>query len=103
MAKITHVTRLLGDLSQLDEIPSEILEPCLVTHISMVIESVGFGWTTPAQARAELKGVEHFISIFGGIHSRIATSNRVYQFCNMTDESMIEICKKVCEEADIEI
>jgi hypothetical protein len=97
MPKIKHVTRIFGDLSELDEIPSEFIEPYLVTYMSMVIESVGFGFDTPAEARERLKGIERFISIFGGIHARLATQNRVYDFCNMSDEKMIEICKQVCE------
>jgi hypothetical protein len=97
MPKIKHVTRMLGDLSELEEIPSEFIEPYIVTYISMVIESVGFGFDTPAEARERLKGVERFVSIFAGIHARIATQNQVYDFCKMSDEEMIKICKQVCE------
>lgn len=98
MAKITHVSRIFGDLREMDEIPSEFIEPYLVTYISMVIEGVGLGFTKPEEARANLKGVMRFISIFGGLHSRIAVSNKYMDFCDLSDEKMIEICKEVCKD-----
>lgn len=102
MSKIKHVTRILGDLSELDEIPSEYIEPYIVTYFSMVIESVGFGFYTPAKARERLKGMERFICIFAGIHARIATSNKVNDFCRLSDEAMIKICKQVCKSENEE-
>lgn len=98
MSKIKHVTRIDSDLSELDEIPSEYIEPYLITYFSMVIESVGYGFDTPQQARDRLKGIERFISIFGGLHARIATQNKVFEFCNMSDEEIINICKQVCKQ-----
>jgi hypothetical protein len=97
MANIEHCTRVFGDLSKMVEIPSEYIEPYLKTFLSMQIESIGLGYSTPAEARADLKGVEHFVSIFCGIHSRFATSNEYNKFCSMSDEQIIEICKKVCK------
>jgi len=97
MGKITHVTLFYTDLSKLDEIPSEYLEPYLIAFLTAVIEGVGCGWTTPSQARADLMGLERFVSLFGGLHSRLATSNKYRDFCNMSDEDMIKICKETCE------
>jgi hypothetical protein len=97
MAKITHVTRILGNLSEMDEIPSEYIEPYLRTFLMMEIESVGFGFSTPAEARAELKAVEQFFMIFAGLHARYAVMNEYGKFSRMTDEEIIEICKKVCD------
>jgi hypothetical protein len=97
MGKIKHVTRIFGDLSEMNEIPSEFIEPYLHTFLSMQIESIGLGFTTPAEARAELKGVEHFIMIFAGLHARYAVMNEYGKFCRMTDEQIIEICKKAVE------
>ncbi len=98
MAKITSTSRIFGDLSELDEIPSESIEKYLVAYISMEIEAVGLGFTKPEEARANLMGVERFVSRFCGIHARLATQNRYYDFCNLSDEDMISICKKVCQE-----
>lgn len=98
MAKIKHVTRMFGELSHLDEIPSEFIEPYIVTYISMTIESVGFGFDTPAEARERLQGLERFISIFAGVHARIATQNQVYKICGLSDEKMISMCKQVCKQ-----
>lgn len=98
MGKIKHVSRVFSDLREMEEIPSEFIEPYLVTYLSMVIESVGFGFETPAEVREDLKGVERFISLFGGLHARLAIGNKYGDFCRMSDEEMIKICKQVCEE-----
>ncbi len=102
MPKIDHVSLIYTDLRKMEQIPSEFIEPYLKTFLMAIIEGVGGGWTTPAEARADLKGVERFICLFGGLHSRIAVSNESYRFCQLSDEDMIKICKKVCEDADIE-
>lgn len=93
--KITHVTLLLTDLSKMDEIPSEFIEPYLLTFLKSKIETVGLGFETPSQAREELKAVEHFVDLFCGVHARIATKNKYKEFYNLSDKDMIEICKKV--------
>lgn len=93
--KINHVTLILTDLSQMNEIPSEFIEPYLLTFLKSKIESVGLGFETPDEVRADLKGVERFISIFGGIHSRYAVNNKYYEFYSLSDENMIKICKEV--------
>lgn len=67
------------------------------------IEGVAMGLYTPDEARSSLKGVEHFISSFGGIHSRYATSNMYGNFCRLTDEKMIEICKNTFKEGEEKI
>lgn len=97
MPKIKHTTLLYTDLSELNEIPSEFLEPYLVKFMSYIIEAVGTNWKTPAEARAELKGIESFVSLFGGVHSRYAMMHQYFNFVNLKDEDMIKICKKACK------
>jgi hypothetical protein len=80
----------------LSEIPSEFIEPYLVTFVGQIIESVGFGFIKPDRARQDLKGVMRFVSQMCGIHARMATNNKYSDFIEMSDEEMIGICRKVC-------
>src|SRR5690242_18322212 len=98
MPPITHVSRLGSDLRELNEIPSEFIEPYIVTYLSMVIESVATGFDTPAKARERMKEIERFVSIFCGLHARLATHNQVYAFCSLSDEKMITICKETFQD-----
>ena len=82
-------------MKDLPEIPSEFIEPYLKRFLMIQIESVGSGFDSPEKARQTLKGVDYFISCFGGLHSRIATSNEYDRFIKLSDEEMISICKKV--------
>lgn len=93
--KINHVSLITTDLSQMDEIPSEFIEPYLLTFLKSKFESVGLGYETPTEARVELKVIERFVSIFCGTHARIAVSNEYDKFCRLSDDEMIEICKKL--------
>lgn len=93
--KITHVTLAFTDLSKMDEIPSEFIEPYLLTFLKSKIESVGLGYETPEQVRQQLKVIERFTSLFCGLHARIATSNQYRKFYNLSNDDMIEICKEV--------
>lgn len=97
MAKITHTSLMFTDLRELDEIPSDFIEPYLVKFWEYIIESVGCGWKTPAEAKGELKGIENFVSLFGGLHSRIATMNEYYKVKNMNDDQFLDMCKRVCK------
>lgn len=93
--KIKHVTLSLIDISDMNEIPSEFIEPYLQKFLISRIESVGLGFKTPEEVRQDLKGVEKFASIFCGIHARLATYNKYSEFWNLSDEDMIIICKDV--------
>mgnify|MGYP001595230497 CR=1 FL=1 len=85
-------------MDKLPEINSEVIEPYLKAFLMENIEGVAFGLYTPDEARQSLKGVDHFISSFGGIHSRCATSNMYGKFCAMSDEVMKEVCKKTFKD-----
>ena len=80
----------------LPEIPSEYIEPYLVTFIGGIIESVGYGFKKPEEARQDLKGVSRFVSQMCGIHARMAVNNKYTDFIGMPDEEMLKICRKVC-------
>ncbi len=83
-----------------NKIPSEFIEPYLQKFLMENIEGVAMGLYTPNEARNSLKGVEHFISSFGGIHSRYATSNMYGKFYRLTDEEMIKICRNTFKETN---
>lgn len=87
-------------IEKLPEIPSELIEPYLKNFLSLQIEGIGCGLTKPQDARNDLKGVQYFVSAYCGIHARFATSNEYDRFCNLSDEDMVAICKKVFKEAD---
>lgn len=82
-------------MNDLTKIPSEFIEPYLLRFLSLQIESVGFGLMSPDEARRLLSGVEYFATCFCGVHASLAISNEYGKFCRLTDEQMIEICKKV--------
>ena len=98
MPKIDHVTLQYTDISQMEQIPSDFIEPYLVKFHLAVIESVAEGWRTPAEARGEINGVMRFINLFGGLHARMATSNVYSKFCELSDEDMIKICKETFKD-----
>lgn len=79
--------------NKLTKIPSDFIEPYLKRFLSIQIESVGFGLTSPEEARNYLSGVGYFVSCFCGVHASIATQNEYGKFCRLTDDKMIEICK----------
>jgi hypothetical protein len=85
------------DLKQrgLTEIPSEFIEPYLVAMLSMELECIAFKPTQERldKAKANLKGVEEFVSRFCGIHARYATMNTYKSFYDMSLEQAIEIVK----------
>lgn len=97
MPKITHTSLMFTDLSELNEIPSEFLEPYLSKFMNYIIESVGCGWKTPSDAKKELAGLDHFVNLFGGLHSRIAMSNEYYRIKDMPDDTFLSTCKEVCK------
>lgn len=91
-------------MAKLPEIPSEFIEPYLVKYFGYIIDSVGHGLKKPAEAKQDLLGVERFISMFGGIHSRLAISNEYYRIYAMSDEQFQKFCKETVKEsiADVE-
>lgn len=99
MLKITHTTLNYTDLSKLNEIPSEFIEPYLVAYQSMLIEFVALEYYTPKEAKNKFEAIEDFVSLFGGIHSRLATQNAYYRFDNIPDGKMVEFCKGICKNS----
>ena len=94
MAKITHTTLIYTDLSELNEIPSEYIEPYLQKFLMYMLECVACGFKKPEEARQELKAIESFVGIFCGLHARIATTNVFFKYINLSDENMINVAKE---------
>ena len=85
-----------GNYDQLrDTIPSEFIEPFLVSYISYQLESTAFGFRTHKQVVADLEGLQKFVSLFCGIHSRYAMNNEVYKIKEMHPNTWKAIAKKV--------
>jgi len=85
-------------MAKLPEIPSEFIEPYLAAYFGSVIQSVGYGFKSVAEAKHDLAGVERFISQFGGIHSRLATANEYFKVLNMNNKRFKRLCSKVVKE-----
>jgi hypothetical protein len=82
-------------MKTLPEIPSEFIEPYLSNFMNYLIEGIGTGLLTVEECKNDLRGVEHFISIYGGVHSRIAMSNQLGVFLRLSDSEMETMCKKI--------
>jgi hypothetical protein len=83
---------------KLPDIPSEFIEPYLAQFMSYEIECVATGYRKPQEARNNLKAIDLFISRFGGLHSKYAVMNEYNKMISLSDEDMINICKK-CYDA----
>ena len=86
--------------TELPKIPSEFIEPYLRKMLSMELEALQFCPTQERldEAKKNLKGVELFISRFGGIHSRYAVMNIYNSFYALTLKDAILINKLVLDE-----
>lgn len=84
------------DVEELPEIPSEFIEPYLVRMLSTQFELLAFQCTEEKliETKQNLKGVERFVSYFGGIHSRLAVSNVYSGFYNMSLEDVKKLLFK---------
>ena len=98
MGKSENVLKL-KPMAKLPEIPSEFIEPYIVKFVSYLILSIATETITPAEARSDYAGLEHFISLYGGIHVRFATSNDFARFTKLPDDEMYKLCKEVAESA----
>ena len=91
----------------LPEIPSEFIEPYLSKFMGSMIEFVasarsqeekdrlgGLGWTV-ADIKKWVKGVEVFVSMSCGIHARLAMMNEMNKFCDIVDQELYELCRKI--------
>lgn len=80
---------------ELPKIPSEYIEPYLAKFIGHLIESIAFGFKTPAEAKTALEGVEEFVSLCGGLHSEMAMMNELGRFKSISDDELLHMCKKI--------
>ena len=81
MSEISDALRSRG----LREIPSEFIEPYLQAMLSVELENLAHNPTQENldESKANLRGVELFVSRYCGLHSRLATDNIYYGFFNM--------------------
>lgn len=86
-------------MAKLPEIPSEFIEPYLAKYVGYIIDCIGNGVKTPAEAKEDLLGVERFISMFGGLHSRMACTNQYFRIISMPDDVLLEICQNAVKES----
>jgi hypothetical protein len=86
-------------MAKLPEIPSDFIEPYLVKYFGYIIDCVGYGLKSPDEAKKDLLGLERFISLFGGIHSKLAISNEYYRITKMSNAQFLSVCKKVVKES----
>lgn len=97
MAAIKHTSLMFSDLSTLEEIPSEFIEPYLVKFFGYIIEAVGTGRKSVEEAKSELKGVGNFIGLFGGLHCRIAFNNEYNKINSLSEEDLKKMCMECCK------
>jgi len=92
MSDISETLRSRG----LKEIPSEFIEPYLTAMLSVELECIEFKPTQERldEAKANLRGVERFVSRFCGVHSRYAVSNVYDTFYRMTLDQAKDIIKE---------
>ena len=81
----------------LTEIPSELIEPYLAAMLSVELEELMYNPTIEGfeESKATLKSIERFVTLFCGIHARIATSNEYYKFYSLTFEQLCDILKEM--------
>lgn len=89
-------------MNKLPEISSEFIEPYLTKVMGGMFESIGLGLLPPKDAKQMLRGIDWFISQTCGVHARIAMSNTLCKFIDLTDKQLIEICKRVVKETTFE-
>lgn len=79
----------------LPKIPSEYLNPYLQRFLMSKLECVAMGYNTADEAKAELKVIDCFVSMFGGIHSRYAMMNEYNRINDISNEDLIKIAKSI--------
>jgi len=89
------------DMRGLKPINSEYIEQYIQAMLSVELECIEFRPTQEQldESKANLRGVERFISRFGGIHSRYMVSNVYDAFYKLT----LDQAKEIIREANKEI
>lgn len=83
---------------KLPEISSEFIEPHITKTFGEILEAVGHGSLSPADAKQMLRGIEWFVSQNCGIHARIAMSNEYFKVYRLSDVEFQNLCKDIVRE-----
>lgn len=88
------------DMRNLKPINSEYIEQYIKAMLSVELECIEFRPTQEQldESKANLRGVERFITRFGGIHSRYMVSNVYEAFYKLTLEQAKEIILAASKE-----
>lgn len=81
--------------SRPSEIPSEFIEPYLRNFLMVQLEYFNYCNQSYDETLANLRGVERFISHYGGIHSRMAVSNIYSTTYDLDETKLREFCVKI--------
>lgn len=87
-----------GYNQDLKRIPSEFIEPYLQDALMLELQSIAYGFDSDKQideAKNDLKGIEHFASVYCGIHSQLATSNEYKKFYDLPNEDLRKLARKL--------
>ena len=87
-----------GYNQDLKRIPSEFIEPYLQDILMLELQAIAYGFDSDEQineAKNDLRGIEHFTSVYCGIHSQYATMNEYKKFYDVPNKDLREIAKKV--------
>jgi hypothetical protein len=95
MAEARQLPETLPSDNRPSEIPSEYIEPYLKNFMMVQLEYFNYCNQSHEETLANLKGVERFISHYGGLHSRMAVSNIYYTVYNQTEEKLREFCIEI--------
>lgn len=79
----------------LPKLPSELMEPYFQRFMSMEMESIALGFTTPQQSKERLKAVESFATYFTGLHCSLAVGNEYHKFCSIPDDDLKVMCENI--------
>jgi hypothetical protein len=77
------------------EIPSELIEPHLKNFLMVQLEYFNYCSQSYDETLANLRGVERFVSHYGGIHSRMATWNIYSNVFDLDEKKLREFCIEI--------
>lgn len=82
----------------LTRIPSEFIEPYLQDALMLQLQGIAYGFDSDKQidkAKNDLKGVEHFVMVYCGLHSQYATMNEYKKFYDLSNEDLRKLAKEI--------
>lgn len=82
------------------KLPSELIEPYVQRFLMLCLEELAFYNTPVAEVKARMQGVRYFIGCYAGIHAEMATDNVYFKFCDVPDDELKAIAKKIFKDAN---